>query len=66
MPKPRLDLTGLRETREMRGLSRAELAVLLSVDYSTVGNWERGTSYPRPLQERELRNWLESEPKQEG
>jgi DNA-binding transcriptional regulator YiaG len=66
MPKPRLDLEGLRETREMRGLTRVELAVLLGVDPGTIGHWERGDHYPRGVDEKVLRAWLESEPKQEG
>jgi DNA-binding transcriptional regulator YiaG len=40
---------GLRKARVAAGLTRAQLAVSLGVDPSTVARWEDGVSYPSPL-----------------
>lgn len=37
----------IRELREGKGLSQAQLAEELSVHMNTVGNWEDGTTEPK-------------------
>ena len=39
----------LRKARVAEGLTRAQLAVAIGVDPSTVARWEDGVSYPSPL-----------------
>jgi transcriptional regulator with XRE-family HTH domain len=37
----------IREGRQARGLTQAELAVLIGVNHVAVSRWERGTHFPR-------------------
>jgi DNA-binding transcriptional regulator YiaG len=39
----------LHAARAAEGLTRAQLAVALGVDPSTVARWEEGVSYPSPM-----------------
>lgn len=39
----------LHAARTAEGLTRAQLAVALGVDPSTVARWEEGVSYPSPM-----------------
>lgn len=40
--------TNIARTRELRGLTRAQLAEQCDVTESAVGMWERGETAPRP------------------
>lgn len=44
----------IREEREKRGLSQAELAEQVDVDTANVSRWERGETFPRPRSRKEL------------
>ncbi len=37
----------LRELRKKRGLTQAQLAIMLKVDQTAVSMWERGVTQPR-------------------
>ena len=38
----------IKQARELRSLSRKELAALLGVTRSAIGNYEAGISFPKP------------------
>ena len=38
----------IKQAREKRGLSRKELATLVGVTVSAIGNYETGISFPKP------------------
>ena len=40
--------TRIKQTREKRGLSRKELATLVGVTRSAIGNYETDLSFPKP------------------
>lgn len=40
--------TKISDVRKLRGLTRAELAVIVDVSEAAVGQWERGETAPRP------------------
>lgn len=46
---PKEARTALRAAREADGFTRAQLAVALGVDPSTLMRWEEGISRPSPL-----------------
>jgi len=52
--------TRLREARESRGLSQAELAMEFGVTQVTISNWENGTSEPRDELYNRVVSWIET------
>lgn len=38
----------IKQARELRSLSRKELAALVGVTLSAIGNYEAGVSFPKP------------------
>lgn len=56
----------LKELRERRGFTQAQLAAKVGVQLGSYGNWERGTQNPNPKRLRELVAALDCDPNEIG
>ena len=57
-------MPSLKELRRRRLLTQKELAERVGVRHQSVQYWEAGTRYPRPAQQRRLREALEVSPEE--